>query len=67
MYYVYGVNSMGCTWYLSSPDADKCTLWSGAPKEYRATYATRAEAEAKIAQLDHAHRFGSTRHHVQKA
>ena len=65
-YYVYGVNSMGSTWYLDSKEANKCTLWTGAPKEMRAVYDSKEEAKEKALQLDESHKFGSTRHYVCK-
>lgn len=65
-YTVYGVNSMGSTWYLSNPKADSCTLWTGAPKEMRATFASREEALEKAKELDEIFRFGSTRHFVEE-
>ncbi len=58
---------MGSTWYLSGKDAHECTLWSGAPKEMRATYDNRSEAEQKAKELDKAFIFASTRHYVCRA
>ena len=66
-YYVYGVNNMGSTWYLSNKEADSCTLWPGAPKEMRAVYDSKEEAKEKVVQLDELYKFGSTRHYVCKA
>lgn len=66
-YYVYGVNNMGSTWYLSNKESDSCTLWTGAPKEMRAVYNSKEEAKEKAAQLDEKYKFGSTRHYVCKA
>ena len=66
-YYVYGVNNMGSTWYLSNKEADGCTLWPGAPKEMRAVYDSKEEAKEKVMQLDELYKFGSTRHYVRKA
>lgn len=66
-YYVYGVNNMGSTWYLSNKESDSCTLWTGAPKEMRAVYDSKEEAEEKVVQLDELYKFGSTRHYVCKA
>ncbi len=65
-YWIYGVNSMGSTWYLRSKDAQSCQLWTGAPKESRAIFDTREAAEAKRAELDNSFRFGSTRHFLQE-
>ena len=65
-YTVYGVNSMGSTWYLCDKNADRCRLWIGAPKEMRTQYDTYEEARKKADELDHAYRFGSTRHHVEE-
>mgnify|MGYP000870037041 CR=1 FL=1 len=64
MYYVYGINSMGSVWYVSTKDTNGAHLWSGASKEMRATY-TKEEAQAEIARLDEIYRFGSTRHHYE--
>ena len=66
MYYICGVNSMGSTWYLDSKDAESCTVWSGAPKEMRVIYVDKEEAEKKIVELNESHRFGSTRHHLER-
>lgn len=66
MYWVYGVNNMGSTWYLSDPEKKSCTLWTGAPKEMRATFETKEAAKEKAKELDYICRFGSTRHHVQE-
>jgi hypothetical protein len=65
-YWIYGVNSMGSTWYLQSEDAQSCNLWIGAPEELRATFDTKEAAEAKRAELDRVFRFGSTRHFIKK-
>jgi hypothetical protein len=65
-YHVYGVNSMGSTWYLSKPGAQRCDLWTGAPKELRATFDTKEAARAECQRLDDVFRFGSTRHFVQE-
>lgn len=63
---VCGVNSMGSTWYLGNKDARSCTVWSGAPKENRATYSTYEEAKKKATELDKIYQFGSTRHYVEE-
>lgn len=63
-YWVCGTNDMGSTWYLSTPDAASCTLWTGAPADLRAVFDTREAAKAKCNALDHHFRFGSTRHYV---
>lgn len=65
-YYVYGVNSMGSTWYLSKPGADRCDLWTGAPEEMRAVFDTKAAAREECQRLDHIFRFGSTRHFIEE-
>ena len=64
-YWVYGVNSMGSTWYLSKPGAQRCDLWTGAPKELRATFDTKEAAQEECKRLDYIFRFGSTWHFVQ--
>ena len=66
-YYVYGVNSMGSTWYLSKDGKDKCTLYAGADRRLRKVFDTREEAQAAVEHLDYEYRFGSTRHHIQEA
>ena len=66
-YWIYGVNSMGSTWYLQNPDAKSCTLWTGGPRENRTTFDTREAAEKKRAELDENFRFGSTRHFIMEA
>lgn len=65
-WYVCGTNSMGSTWYLSNKDARECILWSGAPKEYRATYDNKEEALEKAKELDVNFQFGTTRHRIKK-
>lgn len=65
-YYVYGINKMGSTWYTSSKGCNAATLWSGGPKEMRATY-TKKEAEAEIVRLNDIYKWGSTRHYVEIA
>lgn len=64
-YYVYGINSMGSTWYLSDKNADRCDLWSKAPKSMRATYNSKAEAKEKVKALDKIFEFGTTRHNIE--
>lgn len=65
-YWVYGVNSMGSTWYLWNRNAERCDLWDGAPKENRAIFDSKSAALEKCQQLDNIFRFGSTRHFVQE-
>lgn len=64
-YTVYGVNDMGSTWYLSDKNASRCTLWTGGPKEMRAVFDTKAEAQQKVMELDEIYQFGSTRHFIE--
>lgn len=66
-YYVYGVNDMRSTWYLSKDGKDKCTLYAGADRRLRKTFDTREAAQAAVEHLDYCYRFGSTRHHIQEA
>ena len=65
-WYICGVNSMGSTWYLADKDSKECTLWDGAPKEMRAVYDSREEAENKVKELDEAFKFATTRHSIVK-
>lgn len=65
-YYVYGINSMGSTWYLNNRNANSCTLWSGAPKEMRYIFDNKDDAKEKVKQLDEAFVFGTTRHYICK-
>lgn len=65
-YWVYGVNSMGSTWYLSQPGEQRCTLWTGAPAELRTTFDTKEAALTECERLDDIFKFGSTRHFVQE-
>ena len=66
MWYICGTNSMDSTWYLHNKDAKECTLWSGAPKEMRAMYDNKEEAEAKVKELNKAFEFGTTWHRIEK-
>ena len=66
-YNVYGVNSMGSTWYLADKNSSECSLWSGAPREMRAVFDSLEEAQAKVEELNESYKFASTRHHVCKA
>ena len=66
LYYVHGINCMGNVWYVSTKGAHSATLWSGAPKEMRATY-TKEEARAEIARLNDIFKWGSTRHYMEIA
>lgn len=65
-YWIYGLNSMGSTWYLGSKDAKECTVWTGAPTEMRAVYTDIESARKKVAELDEEFMFGTTRHHVER-
>lgn len=64
MYWVYGVNDMGSTWYVSDKLSDRATLWPGASKDLRQRF-SKAEAVNMAEHLDKIYEFGSTRHHIE--
>ena len=64
-YWVYGINDMGSTWFVSGAPADRATLWSGAPKECRHKF-SKNEALEMVNHLDKVFEFCSTRHYIME-
>jgi hypothetical protein len=66
LYWVYGLNNMGTMWFVDNKNANRATLWAGAPDELRQLF-SKEEAISMVNQLDKASEFGSTRHYVMVA